>query len=1271
MRSTFPGTAGPTTTKEFPLAELRVVGEYRGPGERLTAETLAQQLPADWVLIANRSLPTREHDDIDLTVVGRNLVFIVEDKYWGPTVKVAPGAWLVKRQSRENPTDRVSFLSRKLAGLLKSRVAKYPKKGHIVRSYVVLSNPGVKVDWSDAGPESDMVVLLDEAGQALLEEDGKATVSLGVAREETVAFLDGWKERDAIPERVGSYKINREIAPLGRARVFAAHDDVSNFIFLRCYPMDGWGPGVDPNNLVRRERKAIQKLAQSGRTLASQPVFEDHLHRWIVVPIVQQPLTNLRQLLSMSTPPICPETADVDEVLQFIGDAFKGLKEVHAEGVVHRGIAPARVALDAQRTVKFTDFYLAQVSGEVTVAPSLNELADLGVPFRAPECKKFIGAATPSSDMFSLALSLLWWLHGDPEAEPSEDATPKRREFAAVAAVLRRCTATANEERPCIDAILADLTALQPAPPENTATFAPGQLIADRYRIERLLGEGGYAKSWLAVDEVTVEKRVLKQYSESVQSQTAKKEFHAASKLIHERCARVWDISTDPAFLVADYVEGESLRLASSDIRTDPRSDITAEEYRRYARDILEALAYMHDHDVLHNDISPGNIIIEPDGHARLIDFGLSRLKGTDTRVAFTPDFAAPEVAATGQRTPASDLYALGATFLYSMLRRYPYQITDFGGSDKCTLLPLNEGERSALGPLGVAIAEQFFRLVVPDAGSRPDSAREFAEDLSRAAPIVVQEGGRRVNPTVDSLRQLYRGSKLGNAGNRGLDSEFAEATYVETLLDSALTPRILRGELDLVILTGNPGDGKTSYLKKLRGKLLSSGAPMVRDGLGGWLCETPNGTFAAVYDASEARDGKTSDELVIEALTPAKPGTAHTALLAINDGRLRQFFLRDNSDLYPDYHRAVKKGLAGRTLDETSRVAYVDLKRRSLAPTAADPDGVAGRTLDTFTQASRWAACDTCNAREVCPILRNRSQLAGTGRAHLLDLITISHLRRQRRATFRDFRSAAAWVITGDMGCTDVHEAIKSGIDLRRGDNALHFDLAFDRRSTDYLVTEWSDLDPTLLPVAALERDVRASAAHEPWHRRDSLNRRAFFSDLGGDGVHHLEATPYRYLEDFKEALASDEETMRLLPRILLGLSRLLGAFGYDGPNLALQDGENDGWAVLREIDAAEFRLERRVLKSPYVEQQADELLLIHPRARLALTLDSVELILRAVDGELINDAAANAIKLELSLLAGKLMLHPASAAIVVNPAGIPKAVTSVEGSILLGGSS
>lgn len=439
------------------MAELRVVGEYRGPGEKITAETLAEQLPSSWILVANRSLPTQEHDDLDLTVVGERMIFIIENKHWGPTVAVGPGPWTVKGQPRENPTDRVSFLARKLAGLLRNRIPGFPKRERLVESFVVLSHPKIHVDWSEAGPESDMVMLLEEAAEFLVRADQKAGFAFHAARDETIAFLDGWKRRRQVPERIGAYTVNQEIAPLGRARVFAARDDVGSFVLLRCYPIDGWGPSFDPDNMIRRERMAIQRLAQSGRTLESQPVITDELHRWLVVPIVQQPLATLPRLVSMPNPPISAGRSDMGMISRFVGDAFAGLKAIHSEGIVHRGIAPSRIALGPSGVVKFTDFYLARVTGEETVAPSLNELADLGVPFRAPECRDFIGLATDSSDVYSLALSLLWWLVGEPKTIPSSTSFPTRHDLLPLTDLLHKCLHADPSRRPQIDWVVQQL----------------------------------------------------------------------------------------------------------------------------------------------------------------------------------------------------------------------------------------------------------------------------------------------------------------------------------------------------------------------------------------------------------------------------------------------------------------------------------------------------------------------------------------------------------------------------------------------------------------------------------------------------------------------------------------------------------------------------------------------------------------------------------------------------------------------------------------------
>ena len=101
-----------------------------------------------------------------------------------------------------------------------------------------------------------------------------------------------------------------------------------------------------------------------------------------------------------------------------------------------------------------------------------------------------------------------------------------------------------------------------------------------------------------------------------------------------------------------------------------------------------------------------------------------------------------------------------------------------------------------------------------------------------------------------------------------------------------------------------------------------------------------------AVYDASESHEGKSSDDLMFEALDPA-PGedpARRTVLLAINDGRLLQFFT-DNEDLYEDDALEVKRQMAGQPVGDPG-IALVDLKRRTLARRADGGPSLASQIL-------------------------------------------------------------------------------------------------------------------------------------------------------------------------------------------------------------------------------------------------------------------------------------------------------------------------------------
>src|SRR5205807_1035826 len=154
-----------------------------------------------------------------------------------------------------------------------------------------------------------------------------------------------------------------------------------------------------------------------------------------------------------------------------------------------------------------------------------------------------------------------------------------------------------------------------------------------------------------------------------------------------------------------------------------------------------------------------------------------------------------------------------------------------------------------------------------------------------------------RINPWVDDIRSLYRNSDIGNKNNRGLDSEFVRETYVPTSLDEQLLPAIFSMRPKVVFLCGNPGDGKTAFLEQVQQALLKQSAKPIRQDPSGWEWEWENHFYRSCYDASEAHEGLSADEQLTEKLQGLeganKPTINLTVLIAINDGRLADYFIR------------------------------------------------------------------------------------------------------------------------------------------------------------------------------------------------------------------------------------------------------------------------------------------------------------------------------------------------------------------------------------------
>lgn len=1267
------------------MAALRVMGDYQGPGEEKTAQYIADNLPDSWYVIAGRKLSGPTRDDLDLVVVGEHAVFVLDEKAWGPRIVLGDQIWKVKGEERRNPLDRTNHLARVLAGQFREKVSGYSGvvgNRRIVKGGIVLSHDTVEMIFDPSYDDGDVVVRLRDAPKWLLDQDAREKKGLEAIRGSLIEFLTGLPAGDSAPTVIGAYRVLQEDTPIEMARCFFATDG-DELVLLRCYPMNVWGSVPAAQNAIDRERLALKRLKERDRAWQIYPSYEYEARQWLVVPVVPPEGKSLRISLKKNDPARSDGRLPQQVAQDVVTDAFRGLAEVHEAELTHRGLDPGRIFLGRGLRVKFSDFYFARAAGEQTITPDVSGDEDSSVSYRAPECRTALALARKESDVFSLALALSGWLLGELPAEPQVDAVREKiLQEPVIGSVLADCLALDYRERPsaaeAAQRIEQAVIAAAPVPPPvqqsvNVDDFRVDGTVGGRFEIRKRLGEGGFAVSWLAFDPTTDADRVIKQFRDTATADAVRAEFKASEKIHHDLCARAYDIGRgDPGYLVLEYVPGDNLRKIARESPADP------EWYRGIALDILEALTYLHGHNVVHRDVTPTNVVITPEGRAKLIDFGVTGPIQAASIVG-TPPFMAPEITARSGATPASDLYGFAITMIHSMLGRYPYAgDPSRDADDREKLLLPTEDERKTWGPVGAALLGALYKAAAANPADRPSSASELRSTIERIAEITETPGRPLVNPTVDSIRRLYRASTLGNSGNRGLNDEFALATYVPTLLDTQLLPAILNGEKRLVLLTGNPGDGKTSFLVQVGDRLRERGAEKLDDDDAGWRLRLDGHVYVAVYDASESHEGMSSDELMRAALDPA-PGEdpeRRTVLLAINDGRLLHFFT-EYEDEYEEAATEIRRQRDGEAAGDGG-IALVDLKRRTLAPWAVGQSGLAGQILDTFTSAQRWETCVGCLSRDVCPMRHNAETLRGPVRETVEELVTTSYLRQQRRATFRDVRSALAWLITGDRSCADVHTAREEGMDLRRGDNALVEDLAFDGRSADYLIQEWADLDPAITAAPDAERAARADEGIVPDptlftdRDRERIQRQLYMGVWRPHGLGREAVRAYRHFARFNNVLLSgtDSQLSELCRRLLLGLSRLLGAPGYRGTDLAMAEQGADGtWAVLKEIPAAAFSLKPLRHDSPYIESRPDALVLRHADGfPLTLTLDTFELVLRVADGDLIGDSAADSVRQEIEAFAAVLRNSPAETVRIVNPAGLARrAIVSDDRRIIL----
>ena len=238
-----------------------------------------------------------------------------------------------------------------------------------------------------------------------------------------------------------------------------------------------------------------------------------------------------------------------------------------------------------------------------------------------------------------------------------------------------------------------------------------------RYSIDRLLGSGAMGFVFLGRDPeldrpVAVKTvRDLKMDPSALETflERFRNEARAAARLHHPNIVQVYDVGEEPEigpYLVFEYVAGSTLKqLLKSKGPLEPAQVV------RLAEEIGDALTLAHDHQIIHRDIKPDNLLMTPDGQTKLADFGVARMPNAsltrEGQFLGTPCYAAPETLSKGKYGPHSDLFSFAAV-----------------------LYEAASGERAFPGQDAVAVAHK----VIHD---EPLPVREVARDPSRVPKAV------------------------------------------------------------------------------------------------------------------------------------------------------------------------------------------------------------------------------------------------------------------------------------------------------------------------------------------------------------------------------------------------------------------------------------------------------------------------------------------------------------------------------------------------------
>ncbi len=262
-----------------------------------------------------------------------------------------------------------------------------------------------------------------------------------------------------------------------------------------------------------------------------------------------------------------------------------------------------------------------------------------------------------------------------------------------------------------------------------------GRLLSNRYRITERIGLGGMAEVYRAQDSVlgrsVAVKVMLPQYAnDPTFTARFRQEAAAAANLQSPYIVNVYDWGQDGEtnFMVMEFVRGTDLKNA-----INQRGAINQRKVAEIGSQVCQALSVAHGMDIIHRDIKPQNIMIQPDGNVKVMDFGIARAKNSTlaktSAVLGTAHYISPEQAQGKELTPASDIYSLGVVLYESATGKLP-----FDGPDSVSVA-MKQVQENPQPPRVVnpEISPDLEAIILKAMAKKPEERFATALDMRRA----------------------------------------------------------------------------------------------------------------------------------------------------------------------------------------------------------------------------------------------------------------------------------------------------------------------------------------------------------------------------------------------------------------------------------------------------------------------------------------------------------------------------------------------------------